>query len=112
MSDLKPGETVDITIKGALIHEISSNGVVMALHADGHDFELPVDAAKDWCEAVAPEMQHGDVWRDRDGDLWLVQYGPEDGDDLRMYSAAGPETPASAQLAYGPLTLVRREARS
>ncbi|MFD1940563.1 hypothetical protein ACFSKW_54830 [Nonomuraea mangrovi] len=57
---------------------------------------------------VAWPPQPGDLWRDRDGDVWTA-VDTTNGVRLRMYEGSSPNTVRFVRDSYGPLELVRRE---
>lgn len=83
--------------------------------------QIPIDPGADTVtvERVAPAEwppQRGDLWRDRDCDLWFGYLVSHDGEDyVRLQcSAAGKEMAWLQELdeinrQHGPLTLVHRE---
>jgi hypothetical protein len=114
MSDFKPGEIVDVVIKGVRVDEQGPNGCVSIVAEApnglcGH-WLMPPQAA---ITRVAPAEwppQPGDLWRDASGCLLFTRDLFEG--DVSMAPAAGTldeETPARAWEIFGPLTLVHRE---
>ncbi|MGH3379525.1 MAG: hypothetical protein ACRDP6_32800 [Actinoallomurus sp.] len=121
MSGLRPGELVDVTIKGVRVDAVHPDGTpdIIADDSDGLAtvWVLPPQAA---IERVAPAEwppQPGDLWRDRDGDLW---FGLLDDNDEELLTVLSPgrtsKHPAfidsgndTIQRDHGPLALVHRE---
>lgn len=116
MSDFKPGEIVDITIKGAQVDEVGRNGlhVVMPNGTTAH-IELS-NYEGITIERVAPAEwppRPGDLWRDQHGAVWFAADLVDDGGDPAIYMLASREdrqvAPDYCNETYGPLTLVHRE---
>ena len=114
MSDFKPGEMVDITIKGARVVRSDECGVTVDF-APADEFATHVSFP--WgpdllVERVAPAEwppQPGDLWRDHDGNLWFVLDRP-DHSTPHFRSPADSIAPGDYIAAHhGPLTLVHRE---
>lgn len=118
MPDFKPGELVDVTIKGVRIHEANTDGAVMIIAEDRNGvaarYAMPPQAG---VERVAPAEwppRPGDKWRDRHGSAWFAFYGLE-AREVFMIPAdpvRGPlatPTPATVLGKLSPLTLVHRE---
>ena len=120
MSDFLPGEIVDIHIKGVMIAESRC--------IDGLRFEYDGDAAEIaltpsvHIERAAPSEWpplERDVWRDRDGDLWLGRRLPRDGDLTvglvcsRVEGKSGllgaSVEPERVLRKHSPMSLVHRE---
>jgi hypothetical protein len=118
MTTYKPGDIINIVIKGVRVRHQADDGVVTIWDDENRCFSMPPQAA---IERVAPPEwppRLGDLWRDRDGDLWFAStgYGPDDEEyvDLRCVKAKplqawGPGSVWTVLGEYGPLTLVRRE---
>jgi hypothetical protein len=124
----KPGEVVDITIKGVRVHQLDDHGCVSILadshHPDAHhgaiqdSFQMPPQAAVTRVAPAEWPPQVGDLWRDQFGDLWFAYqgYGP-DGETYvglrcaidKVTEAWGDQIVHSVNQEYGPLTLVHRE---
>ncbi len=127
MSDFKPGDIVNITIKGAVVVNSYTTGrkpvdgpredtgtVLVFRHPDLERFEdrthtvnLKADGVT--VERAVPEHWppfHNDVWRDRANTLWVCG---NDGWGPRMYSAVGDMEPDKALREHGLTALVHRE---
>lgn len=123
MSDYKPGEIVDITIRGA---RVLANGtddlgrpflefthgeqnVLAAVERDDHAVTIERVTPAEW------PPQPGDLWRDSDGDVWFAYGLVFDGDGLKALRCAngakvlGPWGSDDVNQQYGPLVLVHRE---
>ena len=127
MSALRPGDIVDITIKGVQVDAEGPDGTVtiIAEHPDGGTahWHMPPQAA---IERIAPAEwppRTGDLWRDRDGDVWLcvtwTAYN-ETHTGLactrrvpgKVGMLGGSLSPQRVADQHGPLTLVHREETS
>jgi hypothetical protein len=132
MSEFKPGEIVDITIKGARVGHESTDGF-LGVFVNGVPLTVDlVDAVT--VERVAPAEwppRPGDLWKDRDGFLhFAASYSPDydDAEDSRGIDAEGCRVvllsqhsdesctpghdmhrPENVNQRSGPLTLVHRE---
>lgn len=125
MSTFQPGEIVDITIKGARVEHVTTEGFdgdatkvaqVVVYDADGRPYYITFPPSWDTVavERRAPAEwppRAGDLWRDRAGEVWfafrdravfLVPMYPVD------ISRSGLE-PARVMRAVGPLKLMHRE---
>lgn len=120
MSSFKPGEIVDITIKGARVEWANSTDMnvwaVDEVDPDtgvnlGEQITISHAAENVTIERVAPAEwppRPGDLWRDGEGDVW---FAVEDRDGDVHFRATG-DTYAPTDWAakhYAPLTLVHRE---
>lgn len=120
MSEFRPGEIVDITIKGARVHRAGIEGhdddttqvvQVVITHPDGGTYfaTLPTQWAPVTVERVAPAEwppRIGDVWRDKDGDPWFAISADKLVSPSASRYGAMLDTVVSE---FGPLTLVHRE---
>ncbi len=124
----RPGELVDITIRGAKVQPEGAPTLLVVTLAgddDGPRMVMPAEHSSMTVERVAPPEwppRQGDLWRDRNGSLWFAYrepartdgYGTLAGAYIAM-KASDPAYPhertRSDQLlsGYGPLTLVHRE---
>jgi len=115
VSDFQPGEIVDLTIKGVCIARPRSATSVTIVDEHGITYQMPPQAS---VERIAPAEwppQPGDLWRDRDGSVWLAcRVGNGDVSIITMICADGVADRAHEQVLarLGPLTLVYREERA
>jgi hypothetical protein len=120
MSDFKPGDRVDITIKGARVRLVREHLSMLgenvadqlSYETDG-GFVASVVLTEDvTVERVAPAEwppRPGDLWRDKDGAIWFAVAHPHhSGPHLRGHDDGIAPADFIAEN-YGPLTLVRRE---
>lgn len=113
MSDFKPGDRVDVTIKG--VHVTGDQGPRDTLTiADEHGahYVMPPQAAITRAVPAGWPPQAGDLWRDRDGSVWLAcAVGDSEVSIITMICAAGAADRSHEQVLarFGPLTLVHRE---
>ncbi|WP_055477657.1 hypothetical protein [Sphaerimonospora mesophila] len=118
-SEIKIGTIVDITIKGVRVLARHSDGaVVVKCDDDKGGWAMPPQAA---ITPVAPAEfppQLGDLWRDRDGDLWFAITAYDmDGDAYVAFCSPqrksvddwGEHGVYHVAEHYGPLALVHRE---
>jgi hypothetical protein len=124
MNDFQPGEVVNVTIKGARVNAWHPElGELTVEHdADVNSDMTTFEAEKVDVERVAsPEWPplYGDLWRDRDGDLWLART-PLGGDRTvglvcsrpagnKSSLVGGPLSPHQVLKMHGPMVLVHRE---
>lgn len=130
MSDLRPGEVVDVTIKGVRIARPRSATSVTITDEHGTAYQMPPQAA---IERVAPAEwppQAGDLWAGPKNERWFAAMYLGDPDDPKDWEGCnsegwrvvlvplevGPyggseERPDDALRTRGPLTLVYREGR-
>lgn len=113
-SDFKPGEIVDITIKGARVDGVAPDLNLLAVDltpqispGSVQALDLPL-ADNVTVERAAPAEwppRAGDLWRSTRGNIWFVA------EKQRMIPAGGgrAETPTIVLGTFGPLTLVHRE---
>lgn len=133
MTGYQPGEIVDITIRGARIEAEYEDGLTVDI-APENPSAMPVDLP--WGPDLAVERrapaewppQPGDLWRDRNGDLWFgCRYcaDPDDNADwegcnddgwrtVLTPSDGGPygnssKRPDAVNQQFGPMALVHRE---
>lgn len=135
MSEFKPGEIVDITIKGARIEWANSTDMnvwaVDEVDPDtgvnlGEQITISHTAENITVERVAPAEwppRPGDLWRDHDGDVWFCRaWQAEDKWRTGLVCArrvpgksailGGSMSAAQVQDRHGPLTFVHREDES
>lgn len=111
--NLKPGDLIDVTIKGVRVARPRSATSVTIL--DEHDvaYQMPPQAAIERVIPAGWPPRHHDVWRDRFGDLWIVRVLLSAHDDrtyIEMHGVGDDVFAADTMLAkYGPMTLVHRE---
>ncbi|MEU8278171.1 hypothetical protein ACFYOK_37610 [Microbispora bryophytorum] len=126
MADFQVGEVVDITIKGARVKEVcyhgDGNGPDVRFTYEAKDGEAWPNAV--WADAptvtvtrVAPAEwppRAGDLWHDCAGDPWFAAH--EDLDEpIRLIGRSGlphPGGPDELLRAWGPMTLVHRQAEA
>lgn len=138
MTEVKPGEIVDITIKGVRVTEIHQNPEDLpeiTVHLDCEIGGCPIRIPHHWpmvtVQRIAPAEwppQPGDLWRDGGGDGWFAQRYFADFDDPTDFEgcnrdgwrvvlvpfSGGPYgssagRPDEVNQAHGPLSLVHRE---
>lgn len=127
MSDFKPGEVVDITIKGARIVEHVGTSLAFEYLSDPRDAagrviysrgNVRADAHSITVERVAPAEwppQAGDVWRDRHGSPWFAvdihDIDETDVPEIVMVLAyeGARRPPEEFNQIGGPVVLVHRE---
>lgn len=108
----KPGEIVDIAIKGVRVLDQRRDGTVVVRCDDNSPdgWRMPPQAA---IVRVAPAEwppRKGDLWRDCEGELWLAFPYGFGGGEIRLTAGIGDTVTADWVLVeYGPLTLVHRE---
>ena len=115
MSTFQPGETVDITIKGARVHRETAGPGFCVFVMDGGCHTIFIDSANVTVERVAPAEwppRPGDLWQEVDGALWFAQ--SLGGSQMafipaRVRGALDSSLPAYVLETFGPLTLVHRE---
>jgi len=116
MQDFKRGDKVRITIDAEVAH--TSGDLLSYTYPlrEGVDFKsVGLSSTVVTVELIASAEwppQVGDLWRDREGDLWLATRSY---DDVRMVcsNGGGETTCRPGELGmYGPLTLVYREEAS
>lgn len=118
MIEFKPGDIVDITIKGARVRAIRGEDIVDHLSYETEGFVASVALTESvtvevaltepvTVERVAPAEwppRPGDVWLDAEGRAWTALRGRM----VPVTSTCG-ESADAALATYGPLTLVHRE---
>lgn len=107
MGDFRRGEIVDITIKGVRIDE-SDPWANAIIDEHGKRYEMPPQAAITRAEPKHWPPLGGDLWRDRDGELWFCRVDPS----LYFVASSDRYHGASPHVLFetrGPLTLVHRE---
>lgn len=136
MAEFRDGEIVDVAIKGARVvnsyptrRDHEDTGLVLVVQltddtgalADGRSVAVNLKSPGVSVTRVAPAEwppQVGDLWRDRDGDLWFgcVYYDIHNDTHVTLSPARAKHTQAwgeggaeAARQEYGPLTLVHRE---
>lgn len=112
MSEFKPGEIVDITIKGARVVDVAhlkdcEVGVSFECDYGEYGWAIPLGPPEVTVERVSPAEwppRPGDVWLDAEGRAWTALRG-------RMFPVTSTrgESADAALAIYGPLTLVHRE---
>jgi hypothetical protein len=120
MTDFKPGDIVDITIRARVVEMIPGGALRFTFRQPEHFNAAPyphviaTNSPDLTFELVAPAEwppQPGDLWRDKHGELWFIHCDPPDG--LLMARTADGErwTPDASRLIEdnGPLTLAYRE---
>lgn len=116
-SEYMVGEVVDIAIKGVRIVSEDEHGCV-TIAADGLHWLMPPQAAIERVAPVEWPPQLGDLWRDRDGDLWFasIGYDKDDAEHITLCSTRPKSLDGSGLVAvdrvlrqYGPLMLIHRE---
>ncbi|TYK47183.1 hypothetical protein [Actinomadura decatromicini] len=113
MTAFTPGEVVDITIKGVRINEQDGHGCVSIIAVDCFDAEraswrMPPQAEVTRVAPAEWPPRHKDVWRDRNGALYLV-VETHRGDLLMNGTDCGRHGIDYVSRTHGPLTLVHRE---
>lgn len=110
MSDFKPGELVDIEIKSVRVETISAARITIE-DGDGELWVLPPHALITRVNPPEWPPQRADLWRDRNGSLWVaLATGQDDRCVLREPHFRGDDfNPAVAADHYGPFVLVHRE---
>ena len=131
-SEFREGDRVRITVEDVVVTNVyqtgrksfdgpyEDTGAVMVFRHLDEDVEngphsVNLGAKGVTVEHAAPAEwppQPGDLWRDCDGDVWLVcMVGDGEVFGLTMICAAGAADRSPEQLAerFGPLTLVHRE---
>lgn len=109
MSALRPGEVVDITIRGVRVTgDQGPRGTTTIADEHGDHYVMPPQAA---IERVEPEFWPpigGDLWRDAFGELWFCRVDPSPYliASSDRYHGAAPHVLLDGR---GPLTLVHRE---
>ncbi|MFC5184401.1 hypothetical protein [Actinomadura harenae] len=108
MTDFQDGEIVDVTLKGVRIARPTQIDAIVIRDEHGDKYALPPQAAITRVAPAGWPPLRGDLWRDRDGALWLAD--EEEGDAFpRLYSAIGVYAPGEALRQFSPWTLVRSE---
>lgn len=117
MSEFKPGEIVDITIKGARVDgwvpETSELTVESTADANSELTAFDLTSDQITVERVAPAEwppRPGDLWRDREGDVWFA-VEDEDGTITMVcqVTACVSRPPDEFMRTLDPLTFVYRE---
>lgn len=125
MTEFKPGEIVDITIKGAQVAlwMPSLSELTVESSADVNSDQTTFDLTSDQVTVERGNPTEWppkprDVWRDRDGDLWIAR---DCGENLVALVSSivgkggfpfGATSVGRLLDRYGPLTLVHREENS
>lgn len=123
MSEFKPGEIVNITIKGARVVDVTKLGecelgVTFDCNFGLYPLTVPLGPAGVTVERVAPAEwppRPGDLWRDQRGNVWFAAdlHDIEETDTPAIYMLASHEdhqvVPECCNENFGPLTLVHRE---
>lgn len=112
----KPGDLIDVTIKGAHVQSAGSYWVTFWVDESSNLHSVHTDAPGVTVEHVAPAEwppQPGDLWRDNGDELWfVVQLAPDDIAMLPSYPVSSSKRgvkPDRVRSTVGPLTLVHRE---
>ncbi|MGI5418689.1 hypothetical protein [Actinomadura luteofluorescens] len=116
---LKPGEYVDVAIKGVRVVEQDEHGCV-TVRADAHDggpahWPMPPQAAVSRVAPAEWPPRAGDLWRDRHGVVWFAAdvHDIEETDVPEIVLVYPHEdfrqAPDVCNQQAGPLTLVHRE---
>jgi hypothetical protein len=105
--EYRPGELVDITIRGARVRELDSLNYLSATYDQGTLSIRPGANDVTVTRVAPPEWppRPGDVWVDRDDDVWI-------GVDAERLGYLGTAIPEDADLVLrnnGPLRLVHRK---
>lgn len=123
MSVFKPGEVVDITIKGARVQRSGPDDIggrfLSVIYGD-HNHHVTLDMKPEvTVERVSPPEwppRPGDLWRDMAGIVWFAtDVHDVDRTDVpevrlvRAYEGAASDPVDKVLKLYGPLTLVHRE---
>lgn len=100
-----PGETVDITIRGARV--LTHGPSLITIEVAEQTSQLPTLCTE--ITRVAPQGWApftNDVWRDRNGELWIakVYYA-----ETRFYGPSGDYDCMHVFNEWGPLVLIHRE---
>lgn len=112
--DFQPGEIVNITIRGVRVRSGPTKGALVLgmsiLDETGAAFIMPPQAEIRRVLPAEWPPQVGDLWRDRNNELWFVVVNEvADGIPVVLFgSASGGATPDEV-LRMAPLTLVHRE---
>ena len=114
MSGFRPGEIVDITIKGVRVVSHPSASLVRIADEHGATFDMPAQAA---IERLTPEHwppMTGDIWEDGDGRQWFVQNRHGDLRLIPLYVELNEDVlmadlPDHFRDYSGPVRLVYRE---
>lgn len=112
MSTLKPGELVDITIRGARVEAFNGGYTTFAPKAGAH-ITIETGSAGVDITRVAPREwppQAGDVWVGESGDQFFARTG-EDGDAEWLVPVSGGSIssyPEEILASFGPLRLAYR----
>jgi hypothetical protein len=117
VSEFRPGEIVDITIKGARVQRCEDDSLEYEYRTELGSFEavVAVDSPGVTVERVAPAEwppQPGDLWRDKIGETWFAFR--DKGVSLMVPSypvnaSRGGRNPDTVLEKLCPLTLVYRE---
>lgn len=110
MTAFKPGDLVDISIKGVRIAGTNAlTGAPTVEDEDGDEWPMPPQAAVERAVPAGWPPQVGDLWRDGEGELWFCrvdQQVPYLMASSDRYHGAAPEIVADTR---SPMTLVHRE---
>jgi hypothetical protein len=112
VSDIKVGDTVDITFTGVKVTHVDSNfgGVVTVEYpTDLGTFETSVatDSPAVTIEHGVPDIRARDLVVDKDGDLWIAV--PDGDGGIELVGGPGKESLAYAADHFAPLRVVWRE---
>lgn len=133
MTEFIEGEYVDIVIPQARIEQVDERDDerFLTVAYGTHMTVIRVEDAATITRVAPAEWppQSGDLWRDRNGDLWFCARHWPDYDDpkdsrgvndegwrpvlvpIALGDAGSPERPDDVVQPYGPFTLVRRESQ-
>jgi hypothetical protein len=112
-AEYRPGEVVDITIKGARVDRVDGRWLGCLLGA--YRVTVPLDGPRVTVERVAPAEwppQPGDLWKDRNESVWFALRQRNRGVRLVPGDPVGPLVGYDSDdvmAKVGPLILVRRE---
>jgi hypothetical protein len=117
----REGDRVDITVKGASVDGVATDLNLLVINltpdapggsAQALDLPLAENVTVEHASPAEWPPLPGDLWRDHDGDVWLVcMIGDGEVSALTMICAAGAADRSPEQLLtkFGPPTLVHRE---
>jgi len=120
MSEFKPGELIDVTMRSLRIESINDVGVAQC-SLPGHAWRPTINLRAEGVEIerVAPEEWppcHGDLWRDAKGELWAGMLVPLEDDGPYVFLVPliasmnrSTHDPGDVLQGYGPVALLHRQ---
>lgn len=102
----RPGEVVNVTIKGVAVHEVRPNGQIHIRDEHKVRYTMPAQAAIERVPPASWPPQRGDLWEDYAGGRWFTVVR---GGEMRMHADNGVCVQPQVLLEDAPLTLVSRD---